>query len=198
MLIKPESEHCWANNRDKVARATPSVNLKDRELDVAIFLRYWALSGLVMNTFLTLCFIYALTVPCRRLELTWHGQVRVIRNVVLLTVFLLVLFIALTVSVRWEHDVMVCCGDLIPHDYYKEDGNGVPAFYFVDTGWYIKIYVYFYVGVFCVFAVIGALLTLWITYRTTFKEDRLPFDPDYVVTETDLRTDQVLSLDLQD
>lgn len=98
---------------------------------------------------------------------------------------MIVLFIALTVSIRWEHDIMVCCGDLIPDDYYTEK---VPDFYFLETGWYIKIYVFFYVGTFCFFSVIGILLTLWITYRTTFKEDRLAYDTtDYAVTETDIK-----------
>jgi len=68
---------------------------------------------------------------------------------------------------RWVHVFSVCCADLIPQDYYsqmEEYDYRVPDFYFRKTGLYIKVYIYFYVGAFCLFCIVGILLTLWITY----------------------------------
>lgn len=73
MLFDPESDHCWANNREDIARGTPSIDPKVRELDAAPYLRYWAYSGFSCNIMLAFCYVYALTIPCRRFELTWHG-----------------------------------------------------------------------------------------------------------------------------
>ena len=130
--------------------------------------------------------MYALSVPCRRKELTWLGQIRLIRKIIYFTIVLTVLFIATSASMRWVHVFSVCCADLIPVDYYsqmEEYNYQVPDFYFKNTGFYIKVYIYFYVGAFCLFCIVGILLTLWITYQTTYKNVKLSNHPDFTLDE---------------
>lgn len=73
MLLDEESVACWANNKEDIARATPSPDPDTREMDVAPVLRYWAYSGFCCNLLMAVFYVYALLIPCRRSELTWHG-----------------------------------------------------------------------------------------------------------------------------
>jgi len=41
----------------------------------------------------------------------------------------------------------------------------------------MKMFSFAYVGTFVIVIATGFLITLWVTYRTTFKNDRLPYDP---------------------
>ena len=49
----------------------------------------------------------------------------------------------------------------------------------------MKIYCFFYVGIFCLVALVGFLISLWVSYKTTYNGEesntnRLPKDgPDY-------------------
>ena len=88
----------------------------------------------------------------------------------------------MTASMRWEHNFQVCAGDLIPRDYYsqmEQYSYQVPNYYFINTSFFMKIYCFFYIGVFIVTISFGFLITLWVSYRTTFKDDRLPHDPPF-------------------
>ena len=86
----------------------------------------------------------------------------------------------MTVGMRWEHKFEVCSGDLIPKDYYaqmEQYNYQIPNFYFRQTGSFMKIFSFAYIGTFTGIVMLGFLVTLWVTYRTTYKDDRLPYDP---------------------
>ena len=92
----------------------------------------------------------------------------------------MILFNATTVSLRWEHNFRACAGDYIDEKTLEEEYNGiVPAFYLEDTGSFMRIYCFFYTGVFGIIIIIGCLITLWVTYKTTYGGARLAHDPEY-------------------
>ena len=92
----------------------------------------------------------------------------------------MILFNASTVGLRWEHNFRVCAGDLIDDEtmasLYRDK---IPDFYLVKTGLFMKIYCFFYVGVFCLVSLIGFLITLWLTFKTTYGGETMARDPGY-------------------
>ena len=89
------------------------------------------------------------------------------------------IFITMSVSMRWEHKFEVCSGDLIPKDYYKQMEQYeylVPEFYFIETGFFMRIYSLAYVAAFALLTVTGLCTTFFVTYRTIIKNDRGPSD----------------------
>ena len=90
----------------------------------------------------------------------------------------MVMFNATTAGLRWDHLFSVCAGDLIPDDFYE--GGVMPEFYLARTGQFMKVYCFFYVGVFLIVSSFGFLISLWITYKTTFTSARLTMDPEYI------------------
>lgn len=92
---------------------------------------------------------------------------------------------------RWEHKFEVCSGDLIPAGYYAQMEQyeyQIPNFYFLKTGYFMRIYSLMYVGTFSILVFLGLLISLYVTYRTTIKDDRLPFDP--TIEEIELKTEE--------
>ena len=103
-----------------------------------------------------------------------------IRKLLFFSVLICLTFITMTVGMRWEHKFEVCSGDLIPKDYYaqmEQYNYKIPNFYFRQTGSFMKIFSFAYIGTFTGIVMLGFLVTLWVTYRTTYKDDRLPYDP---------------------
>lgn len=93
----------------------------------------------------------------------------------------MILFNSWTASLRWDHNFRVCAGDLVDAETMQNKYEGkLPEFYLPKTGIFMKIYCFFYIGVFCAVIVIGLLIALWVSYKTTYDvEERLPRAPDY-------------------
>ena len=92
----------------------------------------------------------------------------------------MVLFNASTVSLRWEHNFRVCAGDFIDSETLDTVYKGkIPKFYMIKEGQFMEIYCFFYVGVFLLVTAFGFIITLVITYKTTYGDVRLAHDPEY-------------------
>ena len=180
-LVYPESTSCYASTHRDLATEAPTKNAKRfREMNIADYYRYWAIYGLVFNLIMIASYAHAMRIPCTRLDLIWDGQVRLVRKIIYFTIFTMILFNASTVALRWEHNFRVCAGDLIDDEtmatVYEDK---IPNFYLVKTGLFMKIYCFFYVGIFCLVSIIGFLITLWLTFKTTYGGETMARDPDY-------------------
>ena len=118
-IFFPESEHCWTSDWKDIATPKPTFRPDDIEKDMAPLYALWTHLGLATNIILSLSYIYALRVPIKRTDLTTLGQISFVRKIIFFTVFIMITFITLSVSMRWEHKFEVCSGDLIPTDYYS-------------------------------------------------------------------------------
>ena len=177
IIIFPESKACWTSEGKAIATPVPTRRTDDVETNAAELFAFWSYTGFAVNIILTACYAHALRIPCIREDLTHVGQVKIVRKIVYCTFLLILLFNTLTITLRWDHFLEVCSGDLIPEDYYKqmeEYNHKIPKFYFIRTGAFMKGYCYFYVGTFGIVSAFGFILTLWVTWKQTFKEERLP------------------------
>ena len=72
-IMWPESEVCWSASNRKTATQKPTFRADDTEIDMAPLYAFWTYSGFVFNLLCIGAFIYALRVPCVRVELTYVG-----------------------------------------------------------------------------------------------------------------------------
>ena len=74
ILLYPESENCWASERDKVATAEKIKNSHhETPINVAKLYYYWAISGFIFNVIMVACYSHAMRIPCLAVDLTWIG-----------------------------------------------------------------------------------------------------------------------------
>jgi len=131
--IYPESESCWTNDQKNIATPKRTLRSDDYEMDMAPLFSFWTYAGLAFNIALMVSYIQALCVPYKRTDLTYLGQVRLVRKILFVSVLLILTFNTMTVGMRWEHKFEVCAGDLIPPDYYSQMEQydyQIPSFYF--------------------------------------------------------------------
>ena len=121
-LVNPESTACYASLKRDLA--TKSAQKRHNETNVADYYMYWAIGGLLFNMVMIACYAHALRIPSIRHDLTWDGQIKVVRKIVYFTIFAMIIFNATTVAFRWEHNFRVCAGDFIDDETLDSVYNG--------------------------------------------------------------------------